>query len=377
MISKEKINRFFFDKKGWIPITFILLFVLAVLCVPTLMAILISSFFAAYAIEPIVRFFSTKMKIPRTLLTIFSMLLVGLIVSVLLLAVLPEIYRLVSSNIDVGKIVNSIWNFMNEQAAKLDIDLSSFVSKDNLMDAAEAHAAPLSKLTSKTFVIVGRQTFSFFSFAVDFLIFLVVTFFISSRYDRISRSIFSLVPQHKQAAAKDWIGKFDNVLSGFIRGQLTVCLVLGTIYAVIFSLFGVEGGLSLGIMVGILCFVPCLGLLTAVLITLLLVLLTGGLVGMFKVAAVFVVVQICDTLFITPNIVGKRMGVSPIYVIIALFAGAEIGGFLGVLVAVPLFAMIKLVLGDIIERYKASDFYNEKPGSVDPAIPKEQEKSGC
>ena len=113
-------------------------------------------------------------------------------------------------------------------------------------------------------------------------------------------------------------------------------------------------------MVGALCFVPYVGLFTGIFISLILALISGGAAGMFKVLVIFVIIQICDTIFITPNIVGKKVNVNPVFVIIALFAGAEIGGFLGVLTAVPLFSMMKVVADEVIKRYKSSDFYNEK-----------------
>lgn len=359
MITKEKINYFLFDKKGWIPLFFVFLVVLAFFYAPRMVSILIASFVAADAIEPIVDFFSKKLKIPRSFTTILSIILICLVIAVLLLAILPEIIIQLSS-MNIKPILVSLWETANSQAERFDINLKELVNQEEFVSVIGTHAASLSSVLSKTVSVVWSQTSSIVSIMLDALIFVVITFFASSRFKQINKAIFSLVPPHLQPSAKEWIMKFDRIFSGFIRGQLTVCIVLGSLYAILFTVAGIKGGGNLGIMVGALCFVPYVGLFTGIFISLILALISGGAAGMFKVLVIFVIIQICDTIFITPNIVGKKVNINPVFVIIALFAGAEIGGFLGVLTAVPLFSMMKVVADEVIKRYKSSDFYNEK-----------------
>jgi predicted PurR-regulated permease PerM len=359
MITKEKVNKFLFDKKGWIPLLLITLIVLAFVYAPTMASILIASFITADAIEPIVAFFSKKLKIPRTFTTMLSIVLIALVMAVLLLAILPEIVRQLG-NVDMKPAMASLWKLANAQADRFGIDLNELVSQDDLVSAIGTHAASLSAFLSKTVAVIWTQTSSIISLIFDTLIFVVITFFASSRFKKIKESIFSLVPPHMQPTTEEWLLKFDKIFSGFIRGQLTVCIVLGALYAVLFTIAGIQGGGNLGIMIGALCFVPYVGLFTGISISLILALISGGFWGLFKVLIIFVIIQVCDTIFITPNIVGKKVNVSPVFVIIALFAGAEIGGFLGVLTAVPLFAMIKVVIDEVLARYKDSDFYNDR-----------------
>ena len=360
MITKEKLNRFLFDKKGWIPLLFVFLLVLAFILAPRMAAILIASFVAADAIEPIVDFFSRKLKIPRTFTTILSIFLIVSVAGILLLAIIPEIIMQLGTAADkIKPAMISLWDMVNAHAGKFNINLRELISRDDFVSGLGSHAESLSKLISGTTGMVLKQTFSVVSFFLDMLIFVVITFFASSRFKKINESIFALVPPHMQSSAKKWLLKFDKIFSGFIRGQLTVCIVLGSLYAVLFTIAGIQGGGNLGIMIGALCFVPYVGLFTGISISLILALISGGFWGMIKVLVIFVVIQICDTIFITPNIVGKKVNVSPVFVIIALFAGAEIGGFLGVLTAVPVFSMLKVITDEVITRYKASDFYNE------------------
>ena len=359
MVTKAKIQRFLFDKKGWIPLFFVFLVILAFVYAPRMVSILIASFVAADAIEPIVDFFSKKLKIPRTFTTILAIIVICLVVAVLLLAILPEIIIQLGS-VNIKPVLVSLWETANSQAGKLGVNLKELVNQEEFVSVIGTHAASLSSVLSTTVSVVWSQTSSIVSIMLDALIFVVITFFASSRFNKINEAIFSLVPPHVQPSAKEWILKFDRIFSGFIRGQLTVCIILGALYAVLFTVSGIKGGGNLGIMVGALCFVPYVGLFTGIFISLVLASISGGLAGMAKVLVIFVMIQVCDTIFITPNIVGKKVNINPVFVIIALFAGAEIGGFLGVLTAVPLFAMMKVVADEVIRRYKASDFYNEK-----------------
>lgn len=359
MVTKAKIQRFLFDKKGWIPLFFVFLVILAFVYAPRMVSILIASFVAADAIEPIVDFFSKKLKIPRTCTTILAIIVICLVVAVLLLAILPEIIIQLGS-VNIKPVLVSLWETANSQAGKLGVNLRELVNQEEFVSVIGTHAASLSSVLSTTVSVVWSQTSSIVSIMLDALIFVVITFFASSRFNKINEAIFSLVPPHVQPSAKEWILKFDRIFSGFIRGQLTVCIILGALYAVLFTVSGIKGGGNLGIMVGALCFVPYVGLFTGIFISLVLASISGGLAGIAKVLVIFVMIQVCDTIFITPNIVGKKVNINPVFVIIALFAGAEIGGFLGVLTAVPLFAMMKVVADEVIKRYKASDFYNEK-----------------
>jgi predicted PurR-regulated permease PerM len=359
MITKEAVNRFLFDKKGWIPVFFIVFIVFCVLFAPTITSILLFSLFFAYAIDPFVNFMSDKLKIPRFIASGFVIFLIVLIMLLLILIVLPGIFEQVQAvlrNLDV--IAIAVWDWLNTFMLKVDFNLEEHLSRQELIKRFSSVSEPVFKSATNIFGILFRKTFGVISFLFSFTIFIVITFFSSSRYPQIKKALFDLTPPQKKEYIKSWLIKFDRVLSGFIRGQITVCFVLGCIYSGSFAVAGIPNAASLGAMIGVFCIVPYVGLFTAVLITLFLALAMGGPLAFLKVALVFLIVQIVDTIFITPNIMGKRVGISPVFVIIALFAGAEVGGFLGVLIAVPSFAILKLLGDDMMNRYKSSSFYS-------------------
>jgi putative permease len=360
MITKDRLNRFFFDRKGWIPIFFLLVFILCIIVAPNITSILLASLFVAYAIEPLVKFMSRKLRLPRSVasgLVLFIIVLFGLLLILIVLPGIIEQLYMAFRNFDAFS--KDLWEWINAVSLKLGIDLSSHIDRNELAGRLSTVFEPVIKSVSNLFGLLFKKTFGVLTFIFNFIIFVVIAYFSSSRFPQISESIFSLVPPKKQISAKEWLAKFDRILSGFIRGQLLVCLVLGSLYSGGFAVANIPNALSMGIIIGSLCIVPYVGLFIGIVISVLLTLVSAGPLALIKLAIVFIVIQTCDTLFITPNIVGKKVGIRPVFVIIAIFAGAEIGGFLGVLIAVPTFAILKLLGDDMIKRYKYSSFYTE------------------
>ncbi|MGI6394302.1 MAG: AI-2E family transporter [bacterium] len=360
MISKAKINKFVFDKKGWIPILFFVLFLLTVFLAPTISTILIASLFAAYAIDPLVRVMSDKLKFPRVFASGLAIFFIALLAVLLLLIVLPGIIKQlygVFTKLDLVAV--SLWSWLDSVASDFGINLSEHFKQEELVERFKSFSNPMLSSATKVVGAVFNKTFGFLTLFFSFLIFAVITFFTSSRYPRVKADIFELFPLAKREYIKGWLHKFDKVLSGFIRGQLTVCFVLGCLYAGAFAVAGVPSAGSLGAMIGMLCIVPYVGLFVGIIVAVLLALASGGVAVMLKVLVIFLIIQIFDAILITPNIMGKGVGMNPVFVIIAIFAGAEVGGLLGVLIAVPTFAILKLLGSDILKRYKESTFYNE------------------
>jgi predicted PurR-regulated permease PerM len=327
---------------------------------PRITAILLAAFFTAYAVSPVVEFLDRRLRLPRSVATALLMLTALCFLLLLLLIILPAIFAQLADAVQKlpGLLVAAI-NWGYEKAYLNGIDLNEYqnLTEEALFDRLGSFFPAFDSLPD--FIgAVFQKTFSVLAFFIDLLIYAVVTFFASTRLPAIYDSLVALLPPAKKDEMLVWLEKFDRVLSGFIRGQIMVCFVLGSFYALGLTIAGLDQGASLGVLIGTLCFVPYIGLITGVIIAALLALSAGGAVLMLKVVSVFVVIQTIDTIAITPNIMGKKVGISPVFVIIALFAGAELAGFLGVLVAVPTFAILKIISGYIVEKYKSSAIYN-------------------
>ncbi len=181
----------------------------------------------------------------------------------------------------------------------------------------------------------------------------VVAFYLLRDWDHIVDKVNSWLPSEIAPTVREQLSNVDGVLAGFVRGQLMVSLIMGVMYGLGWSLVGLELGLVLGVLAGIMAFVPFVGALFAALIAIALAIGQWGFdaehIGL--VAMVFVVVQIIESSFLTPKLVGERVGLHPVWVLFAVFAGGEILGFVGVLVAVPAAAAIAVFVRFTITHY--------------------------
>jgi len=188
----------------------------------------------------------------------------------------------------------------------------------------------------------------------------IFAFYLLYDFDRIVTAIGDLVPRRHRASAGARAREVDRVLGQWIRGQLTVMLVLGTLYAVGFSLAGVRLAVLIGILGGLLAFIPYVGGATALGLALLMCAFDfRGPMQLVEVVAVFAIVQTLDGLVITPKVVGNKVGLPALGVLVALMAFGQLFGFLGVLLAVPAAAVLKIFANEALVAYRKSDLYLE------------------
>lgn len=190
------------------------------------------------------------------------------------------------------------------------------------------------------------------------------SFYFLRDFDKMRLSLVDYIPQHRRDVIIDRISKMDTVVGAWFRGQVNVALILAVLYSIgLGSVFGFAGigvtsGVAVGILTGLLNIIPYFGVLIGVILSTLLVLIDwagpGPLLG---VAAVFIVVQTLEGYVITPKVVGEAVGLSPVVVIIVLLLGGEVLGLMGVLLAIPVAGVVKVLLPDIFAVYRSSPFY--------------------
>jgi predicted PurR-regulated permease PerM len=180
---------------------------------------------------------------------------------------------------------------------------------------------------------------------VNLILIPVVAFYLLLDWNRIVATFGSLIPPNYRPRARLLARETDEVLSSFFRGQLLVMMALATVYSAGLLVVGLDLALPIGIMAGILSFVPYLGFITGI--------LSAGLAGYLQfqdatmliwIAVVFGVGQALEGMFLTPRLVGSRIGLHPVAVIFAVMAGGQLFGFIGVLVALPVAAALKVWL---------------------------------
>ena len=186
----------------------------------------------------------------------------------------------------------------------------------------------------------------------------VFAFYLTYDFDNIVERVALLIPPRRRDAAHSFFGEIDRVLGQFFRGQFTVMAVLAVLYSLGYGVIGVPLALPIGIMAGLLSFIPYVGSFTALGAALLMTALDGqGWRQALWVAGVHFIIQGLEGFVITPKIMGGTVGLSAIAILFALLVGGELLGFTGVLLAVPTAAVIKILLGRIVDQYESSDFF--------------------
>jgi predicted PurR-regulated permease PerM len=189
----------------------------------------------------------------------------------------------------------------------------------------------------------------------------ILTFYMLKDYYVLNERLMRLVPRRYAADVAEVIRRLSIVLGGLIRGQFLICGVLAAYYAISFTVLELDMALLLGLLSGFLNLVPFVGSLASLGLALFIAVLNGGhLIQCMGILGVFLVANLIDNTVLTPRIVGKKMGISPLAIILALLAGGELLGFLGILLALPIMAMVKVLGGYLTERYLDSSYYREE-----------------
>lgn len=187
----------------------------------------------------------------------------------------------------------------------------------------------------------------------------IVAFYFLRDWDRMVEKIDTWLPRPLLKIIRGLAVQIDQILAGFIRGQASVCLILGLFYAMGLSVIGLDLGLLIGFSAGIISFVPYLGSIAGFVVSI------GVALAQFTtwepiamVAAVFFIGQAVEGNFLTPRLVGNRVQLHPVWVIFALLAGGSLFGFFGVLVAVPFAAVAGVLTRFALSRYLESRLYD-------------------
>ncbi|MCV2873385.1 AI-2E family transporter [Defluviimonas sp. WL0050] len=192
----------------------------------------------------------------------------------------------------------------------------------------------------------------------------VVAFYLLLDWDNMVAKLDSWLPRDHKETIRTIARDIDRVLAGFVRGQVSVCMALGTFYAVALMIAGLDFGLIVGAIAGLITFIPYVGALIggALAIGLALFQFWGDWLSIGIIAAIFAAGQFLEGNVITPRFVGKSVGLHPVWLLFALSAFGTVFGFVGMLVAVPVAAAIGVLARFGIGRYLDSRLYQGLAG---------------
>lgn len=187
----------------------------------------------------------------------------------------------------------------------------------------------------------------------------VVTFYLLRDWPKVLATIDRALPRDHAATIRGLARESNAAVAGYLRGQALVCLCLGTLYGVGLTIVGLQFGIVIGLIAGLISFIPFVGTLVGAVLSIGMALaqFPPDWMGVVKVAAVFVLGNLIEGNFLSPKLVGDRVGLHPVWIMFALLAGGSLFGFTGVLLAVPAAAVIGVVVRHLMKRYRDSTLY--------------------
>jgi predicted PurR-regulated permease PerM len=291
-----------------------------------------------------------KHKIPRSISVIIIFILLTAIITGALLFLIPIIYReIYSFGKDFPEYIDKLSPFFNELQSKLNLDLSIDKVKDFIM----SKGSEFSKMIYKTIGTITDSIKNIIGFIVLYSIVPILIFYFSKDYKYVTESLIKTIEENSHFNVKKYIDEFNQILSSYFRGQFIVAMILGVLYSVVLLITGIKPALIVGLSAGVLSIVPYLGFVVGFGVSLIL-----AYVQYFDiwhplfVLVGFAIVQTIESNFITPKIVGNKLGLHPTAVIFALLAGGSLLGIAGMIFSLPVAAAIKVWLNKIIATLK-------------------------
>lgn len=324
---------------------FIFLFTFILFALRDVAMMLVVSYVVAYIVDPLLDILQKK-KIPRGLGVIFIVCLFLCALFVLVLVIAPYLVaELNSLKEKVPDILNycklnfvNISNYLIERFPKLkefefSIDsLFSYVTGENIQKILGTVSNTLLKGYSYTLTIINLFLFPVFAY------------YICIDFDKINKSFLYLFPNKAKKEIISLAKDIDKNISTYLRGQLLICFLMSILYSIGLGIVGVDLWLLIAFFSGFANLIPYLGVTLGVIFAVIMALFSGGSWVMIGgVVLVYTTVSVLDSMFITPKIQGKNIGISPLAIMLALIAGAKLLGIFGMLISIPVLSSIKVI----------------------------------
>jgi len=289
--------------------------------------------------------------------------------AILLLLLIPLI---TSQIINFAQNIPEYSAILREKAVHITGLLESRLDPEELTQLHDAFGAASSDIVKFVLGLVGGLASgveSLVTLASLALITPIVTFYLLRDWDHIVAKVDNWLPRTSADVIRTQIKLVDQTLSGFARGQATVCLLMGSFYGIGLLFIGLDFGFIVGFVTGLISFVPYFGMLTGFITGVSIAVAQFGEFGsVAMVAAIFAAGQLLEGNFLTPKLVGDRVGLHAVWIIFALLAGGTLFGFVGVLLAVPLMAIIGVLVRFSLNQYIQSPLYGALPSEAnDPS----------
>lgn len=348
---------------------FIIILIWFMMALEAITTMILVAFFLAYILDPLVNRLCEK-GLSRSISALLILLL-GLSLFVgLLLIIIPAITgEIAAFSRKAPAYFTALGDLFTKTSERLGVSIPQDWSEispaviTKVRELIPQLADPAARMASKIFSSVFRSTLGILSVILHVVMIPVLAYYLMVSFDDIRKGIFDLIPAYAREAVLGKLREIDLVLAGFVRGQLTIACILGVLYSIGFLIVGIDLAVVLGILSGLLWIIPYVGTAFGLVMGVLMALAKfGDLAHPLYVVLSIAIIQTAEGYVLTPRIVGEAIGLNPVLYILALLAGAQLLGFVGMLVAIPVTAVLKVLMQSALEAYKVSSLYTDKPG---------------
>ncbi|MCK5386280.1 MAG: AI-2E family transporter [Gammaproteobacteria bacterium] len=339
----------------WLAV-FVIVSILIYLLAPILMPFL-SAAVLAYIADPLTDKLEKKMS--RTLAVSVVFFTLSLVAVLFLLIVLPLLEKQIvvlaeKLPLYIDRAQNYLLPLLKEQfgldIATFDLNMLKQSLSDYWKTAGGIAANVLSSISHSGLILAG--------WIANFLLMLVVTFYLLRDWDSLVTKIHALIPRKNEKTIVVLVKESDEVLGAFFRGQMLVMFALSIVYTIGLMFVGLDTALLIGGLSGMVSFVPYLGFIVGIVVASVAALMQfQEITPLFYIAIVFFTGQMLEGMLLTPWLVGDKIGLHPVAVIFAVLAGGQLFGFVGILLALPVAAVIAVVLRHMLDSYTKSELY--------------------
>ncbi len=346
-------NRWFFMA------VFLLLGFFVYLLSPILTPFVVSALLA-YLFDP----FADKLeswKLSRTLSVVIVFLVMILLVFIILLFLIPTLESQVSNLLTnlpyyFQWLSEHISPWLKEKVG-IETDLFNMAEVSSLLKLHWNEAGGMAKTVIAS---LSQSGLILVSWMMNIVLIPVITFYLLRDWDILTARVGELIPRPVYPTINKLVTESNSVLSAFLRGQFSVMLALGVIYSVGLMIIGLDLSLLIGMGAGIVSFIPYLGAIVGMIVGVIMAIVQfGDLTIVVYVLIVFGVGQLLEGFVLTPLLVGDKIGLHPVAVIFAVLAGGQLFGFVGVLLGLPIAAIVMVLLRFAHQNYIQSKMYSD------------------
>lgn len=331
----------------------------------------VGAFLIAYLFSPLVDSLH-KIGVPRWLSISLVFIGIGVVITLAFWYLLPQVWQqLMYAKTSIPAGIHWLnYNFLpwlsqtfNLVPMEIDTDQMSkavmdYIQTNYSADSIQAMALKLAQ-SGLNFIQIGGTV----------VLIPIIAFYFLLDWKRMLESLRRLIPRPYEQSTLKIVNECHSVLGAFVKGQFLVMFLLGVVYAVGLQVIGLEVGLIIGMIAGLASIIPYLGFGVGIIAAVIATLFQFGLdwMQLALVLLVFMVGQAIEGYVLQPFLLGDKIGLSPVAVVFAVLAGAQLAGFLGMLIALPVAAVIVVLLRHVRENYEKSQLYAAPPVSVQQA----------